>query len=117
DSFVAPSEIYGGTSNLFSTTLERFGIEVIYVDQNASEAEIAAAFKPNTKALSGDIIANPAMSVLDVEKFARIAHGQGVPLIVDSAFATPVLCKPIEYGADIVLHSASKYMDGHAVQV
>ena len=117
DSFVASSEIYGGTSNLFSTTLKRFGIEVIYVDQNASEAEIAAAFKPNTKALFGEIIANPAMSVLDVEKFARIAHGQGVPLIVDSTFATPVLCKPIEYGADIVLHSTSKYMDGHAVQV
>ena len=117
DSFVASSAIYGGTSNLFSTTLKRFGIEVIYVDQNASEAEIAAAFKPNTKALFGEIIANPAMSVLDVEKFARIAHGQGVPLIVDSTFATPVLCKPIEYGADIVLHSTSKYMDGHAVQV
>lgn len=117
DSFVASSEIYGGTSNLFSTTLKRFGIEVIYVDQNASDEEIAAAFKPNTKALFGEIIANPAMSVLDVEKFARIAHGQGVPLIVDSTFATPVLCKPIEYGADIVLHSTSKYMDGHAVQV
>ena len=117
DSFVASSEIYGGTSNLFSTTLKRFGIEVIYVDQDASEAEIAAAFKPNTKALFGEIIANPAMSVLDVEKFARIAHDQGVPLIVDSTFATPVLCKPIEYGADIVIHSTSKYLDGHAVQV
>ncbi|WP_448851272.1 O-acetylhomoserine aminocarboxypropyltransferase/cysteine synthase family protein [Corynebacterium sp. 335C] len=117
DSFVASSEIYGGTSNLFSTTLKRFGIEVIYVDQNASEEEIAAAFKPNTKALFGEIIANPAMSVLDVEKFARIAHGQGVPLIVDNTFATPVLCKPIEYGADVVIHSTSKYLDGHAVQV
>ncbi len=117
DSFVASSEIYGGTSNLFSTTLKRFGIEVIYVDQDASEAEIAAAFKPNTKALFGEIIGNPAMSVLDVEKFARIAHGQGVPLIVDSTFATPVLCKPIEWGADIVIHSTSKYLDGHAVQV
>lgn len=117
DSFVASSEIYGGTSNLFSTTLKRFGIEVIYVDQNASEEEIAAAFKPNTKALFGEIIANPAMSVLDVEKFARVAHAQGVPLIVDSTFATPVLCKPIEYGADIVIHSTSKYLDGHAVQV
>lgn len=117
DSFVASSEIYGGTSNLFSTTLARFGIEVIYVDQDASEEEIAAAFKPNTKALFGEIIANPAMSVLDVEKFARIAHGQGVPLIIDSTFATPVLCKPIEYGADVVIHSTSKYLDGHAVQV
>lgn len=117
DSFVASSEIYGGTSNLFSTTLKRFGIEVIYVDQDASEEEIAAAFKPNTKALFGEIIANPAMSVLDVEKFARIAHGQGVPLVVDSTFATPVLCKPIEWGADIVIHSTSKYLDGHAVQV
>ena len=117
DSFVASSEIYGGTSNLFSTTLKRFGIEVIYVDQDASEEEIAAAFKPNTKALFGEIIANPAMSVLDVEKFARVAHEQGVPLIVDSTFATPVLCKPIEHGADIVIHSTSKYLDGHAVQV
>lgn len=117
DSFVTSSEIYGGTSNLFATTLKRFGIEAIFVDQNASEEEIAAAFKPNTKALFGEIIANPAMSVLDVEKFARIAHSQGVPLIVDSTFATPILCKPIEYGADIVVHSTSKYMDGHAIQV
>lgn len=117
DSFVTSSEIYGGTSNLFATTLKRFGIEAIFVNQNASEEEIAAAFKPNTKALFGEIIANPAMSVLDVEKFARIAHGQGVPLIVDSTFATPILCKPIEHGADIVVHSTSKYMDGHAIQV
>lgn len=117
DSFVASSEIYGGTINLFSTTLKRFGIEVIYVDQDASPEEIAAAFKPNTKAMFGEIIANPAMSVLDVEKFARIAHDQGVPLIVDSTFATPILCKPIEHGADVVVHSASKYLDGHAVQV
>lgn len=117
DSFVTSSEIYGGTSNLFATTLKRFGIEAIFVDQNASEEEIAAAFKPNTKALFGEIIANPAMSVLDVEKFARIAHGQGVPLIVDSTFATPILCKPIEHGADIVVHSTSKYMDGHAIPV
>lgn len=117
DSFVTSSEIYGGTSNLFATTLKCFGIEAIFVNQNASEEEIAAAFKPNTKALFGEIIANPAMSVLDVEKFARIAHGQGVPLIVDSTFATPILCKPIEHGADIVVHSTSKYMDGHAIQV
>lgn len=117
DSFVASSEIYGGSSNLFSTTLKRFGIEVIYVDQDAPEEEIAAAFKPNTKALFGEILANPAMSVLDVEKFARIAHAQGVPLVVDNTFATPVLCKPIELGADIVVHSTSKYLDGHAIQV
>lgn len=117
DSFVTSSEIYGGSSNLFATTLKRFGIEAIFVDQDASEEEIAAAFKPNTKALFGEIIANPAMSVLDVEKFARIAHSQGVPLIVDNTFATPVLCKPIEFGADVVIHSTSKYLDGHAIQV
>ena len=117
DSFVASSEIYGGTLNLFHTTLKRFGIEVIYVDQNASEEEIAAAFKPNTKALFGETIGNPAMSVLDIEKFARIAHDQGVPLIIDSTFATPMLCRPIEHGADVVIHSTSKYLDGHAVQV
>lgn len=117
DSFVASSQIYGGTLNLFHTTLKRFGIEVIYVDQDASEEEIAAAFKPNTKAMFGEIIGNPAMSVLDVEKFSRIAHSKGVPLIVDSTFATPVLCRPIEHGADVVVHSTSKYMDGHAIQV
>ncbi|WP_257162265.1 O-acetylhomoserine aminocarboxypropyltransferase/cysteine synthase family protein [Corynebacterium cystitidis] len=117
DSFVSSSEIYGGTSNLFTTTLAKYGIEVIYVDQDAPEEEIRAAFKPNTKALFGETIANPAMSVLDIEKFARIAHDQGVPLIVDSTFATPVLCKPIEHGADVVIHSTSKYMDGHAVQI
>lgn len=117
DSFITSTEIYGGTANLFSVTLKRFGIEAIYVDQNASEEEIKAAFKPNTKAVFGEIIANPAMSVLDVEKFAKIAHDQGVPLIVDSTFATPVLSKPIEYGADVVIHSTSKYLDGHAVQI
>lgn len=117
DSFITSTEIYGGTANLFSVTLKRFGIEAIYVDQNAPEEEIKAAFKPNTKAVFGEIIANPAMSVLDVEKFAKIAHDQGVPLIVDSTFATPVLSKPIEYGADVVIHSTSKYLDGHAVQI
>ncbi|MFY9263275.1 MAG: O-acetylhomoserine aminocarboxypropyltransferase/cysteine synthase [Actinomycetaceae bacterium] len=117
DSFVASAELYGGTLNLFTTTFKRFGIEVIYVDQDASEEEIAAAFKPNTKLLFGETIANPTMSVLDIEKFARIAHSQGVPLVIDSTFATPVLCRPIEWGADIVIHSTTKYMDGHAIQV
>lgn len=117
DSFVSSVEIYGGTTNLFSVTLKRFGIEVIYVDPSAPEEEIAAAFKPNTKLLFGETIANPLLSVLDIEKFARVAHAAGVPLIVDSTFATPALCKPIKWGADVVIHSTSKYMDGHAVQV
>lgn len=117
DSFVSSTQIYGGSSNLFATTLKRFGIDVIFVDPDASEEEIAAAFQPNTKALFGEIIANPSMTVLDVEKFARVAHSQGVPLIVDNTFATPVLCKPIEHGADVVVHSTSKYLDGHAIQV
>lgn len=117
DSFISSSEVYGGTANLFSVTLKKLGIEVIYVDPDAPADELAAAFKDNTKALFGEMIANPSMSVLDVEKFARVAHAAGVPLIVDSTFATPVLCKPIEFGADVVIHSTSKYMDGHAVQV
>lgn len=117
DSFVSSVEIYGGTTNLFSVTLKRFGIEVIYVDPSAPEEEIAAAFKPNTKLLFGETIANPLLSVLDIEKLARVAHAAGVPLIVDSTFATPALCKPIKWGADVVIHSTSKYMDGHAVQV
>lgn len=117
DSFVSSIEIYGGTANLFSVTLKRLGIEVIYVDPSAPEEEIAAAFKPNTKLLFGETIANPLLSVLDIEKFARVAHAAGVPLIVDSTFATPALCKPIKWGADVVIHSTSKYMDGHAVQV
>ncbi|QOR47372.1 O-acetylhomoserine aminocarboxypropyltransferase/cysteine synthase [Trueperella pecoris] len=117
DSFVSSSEVYGGTVNLFSVTLKKLGIEVIYVDPDAPEEELAAAFKDNTKAMFGETIANPSMAVLDIEKFARVAHAAGVPLIVDSTFATPVLCKPIEFGADIVIHSTSKYMDGHAVQV
>lgn len=117
DSFISSSEVYGGTANLFSVTLKKLGIEVIYVDPDAPADELAAAFKDNTKALFGEMIANPSMSVLDVEKFARVAHAAGVPLIVDSTFTTPVLCKPIEFGADVVIHSTSKYMDGHAVQV
>lgn len=116
DSIVSSPEIYGGTINLFSYTLKKLGIECIYINPSDSEEEISKAFKPNTKAMFGETIANPALSVLDIEKFARIAHAHNVPLIVDNTFATPVLCRPFEYGADIVIHSTSKYMDGHAVQ-
>lgn len=117
DSFISTTEIYGGTVNLFSFTLKKLGIECIFVDKNASDEEILAAFKPNTKAVFGETIANPALAVLDIERFARLAHQNNVPLIVDNTFATPALCRPIEFGADIVIHSTSKYMDGHAVQV
>lgn len=117
DSIISTSEIYGGTINLFSHTLPRLGIECIYIDKNASDEEIMAAFRPNTKAVFGETIANPALTVFDIERFAKIAHSQKVPLIVDNTFATPILCKPFEFGADIVIHSTSKYMDGHAVQV
>ena len=116
DSFISTTEIYGGTVNLFSFTLKKLGIECIFVDQDASDEEIDRAFKPNTKLVFGETIANPALSVLDIERFANIAHKHGVPLIMDSTFATPVLCKPFEFGADIVIHSTTKYMDGHAVQ-
>ncbi|MDE5771863.1 MAG: O-acetylhomoserine aminocarboxypropyltransferase/cysteine synthase [Ruminococcus sp.] len=116
DSIISTPEIYGGTINLFSFTLKKLGIECIYIDPNASEEEISKSFKPNTKAVFGETIANPALTVLDIEKFARIAHAHNVPLIVDNTFATPILCRPIEFGADIVIHSTSKYMDGHAVQ-
>ena len=117
DSFISLSEVYGGTVNLFAVTLKKLGIECIFVDKNASDAELEAAFKENTKAVFGETIANPALSVLDIERFANFAHAHGVPMIVDNTFATPVLCKPIDFGADIVIHSTSKYMDGHAVQV
>ncbi|QEH67591.1 O-acetylhomoserine aminocarboxypropyltransferase/cysteine synthase family protein [Cellulosilyticum sp. WCF-2] len=117
DSFISTSTIYGGTINLFAATLKKQGIECIFVDQNADEETIHAAFKPNTKAVFGETLANPALCVLDIEKFAKIAHAHDVPLIIDNTFATPILCKPFEYGADIVVHSTSKYMDGHAVQV
>lgn len=116
DSFVSASTIYGGTVNLFAVTLKKFGIECIFVDADATEEEIQKAFKPNTKAVFGETLANPALSVFDIEKFAKIAHKNGVPLIVDNTFATPILCRPIEWGADIVVHSTTKYMDGHAVQ-
>lgn len=117
DSFIASSSIYGGTINLFGVTLKRMGIECIWVSCDASEEELNAAFKDNTKAVFGETIANPALTVLDIEKWAKCAHAHGVPLIVDNTFATPILCRPIEWGADIVMHSTSKYMDGHAVQV
>jgi len=116
DSFIASSSIYGGTVNLFAVTLKRFGIECIFVDSQASEEEIDKAFKENTKAVFGETLANPALTVFDIEKFANIAHKHGVPLIVDNTFATPILCRPFEWGADIVVHSTTKYMDGHAVQ-
>ncbi|MBQ2661566.1 MAG: O-acetylhomoserine aminocarboxypropyltransferase/cysteine synthase [Clostridia bacterium] len=117
DSFISTSEIYGGTVNLFAFTFKKMGIECIFVDKNATDEEISKAFKPNTKAVFGETIANPALSVLDIERFARIAHEHNVPLIVDNTFATPILCKPFDFGADIVIHSTTKYMDGHAVQV
>ena len=116
DSFISTGTIYGGTVNLFSFTLKKLGIECIWVDADASEEEIQAAFRPNTKAVFGETLANPALAVFDIEKFADIAHKNGVPLIVDNTFATPILCRPIEFGADIVIHSTTKYMDGHAVQ-
>ena len=117
DSFISLTEIYGGSVNLFFYTLKRLGIECIYIDKNASDEEINQAFKPNTKAVFGETLSNPALTVLDIERFVNIAHRHTVPLIVDNTFATPVLCKPFEYGADIIVHSASKYMDGHAVQI
>lgn len=117
DSFIAASTIYGGTINLFGVTLKKLGIECIWVDSGASEEEIQAAFKPNTKAVFGETLANPALVVFDIERFAKVAHQNGVPLIVDNTFATPYLCRPFEFGADIVVHSTTKYMDGHALQV
>lgn len=117
DSFISTATVYGGTINLFAVTFKKMGIECIFVSPDASEDEIKAAFKPNTKAVFGETIANPALTVFDIEKFAKIAHENNVPLIVDNTFPTPILCRPIEFGADIVIHSTSKYMDGHAVQV
>ncbi len=117
DSFISTTEIYGGSVNLFSYTLKRLGIECIYIDKNAPDQEIDRAFRPNTKAVFGETLANPALTVLDIERFADIAHRHKVPLIVDNTFATPILCKPLEFGADIIVHSTSKYMEGHAVQV
>ena len=117
DSFVASASIYGGTINLFSVTMKRLGIECIFVEVDATEEELMAAVKPNTKLIFGETIANPALTVIDIEMWARVAHANGIPLVIDNTFATPILCRPIEWGADIVIHSTSKYMDGHAVQV
>ena len=117
DHVVASSTIYGGTYNLFAVTMKRMGVEFTFVSPDASEEELDAAFRPNTKALFGETIANPALTVLDIEKFARVAHRHGVPLIVDNTFATPVNCRPFEWGADIVTHSTTKYMDGHGAGV
>ncbi len=117
DHFISASAIYGGTINLFAVTLKRLGIECSFVDENASDEEVEALFRPNTKAVFGETLANPALAVFDIERFARLAHRHGVPLIVDNTFATPVLCRPFDFGADIVVHSTTKYMDGHAVQV
>ena len=114
DHVVSSATIYGGTFNLFAVTMKRMGVEFTFVDPNCSEEELNAAFRPNTKAVFGETIANPALVVLDVEKFARAAHDHGVPLIVDNTFPTPVNLRPFEFGADIVTHSTTKYMDGHA---
>lgn len=117
DHFISTASIYGGTINLFAVTMKRFGIDCTFVDQELPEEEIQKMFRPNTKAVFGETIANPALSVLDIEKWAAIAHKNNVPLIVDNTFPTPYLCRPFEFGADIVVHSTSKYMDGHAVQM
>lgn len=117
DHLIASSSIYGGTYNLFGTTLKKMGIECTFVDQDLPEEELAKLFKPNTKVVFGETITNPTVSVFDIEKFARLAHSHGVPLIVDNTFATPVNCRPFEFGADIVTHSTTKYMDGHATAV
>ena len=117
DHFISSSAIYGGTFNLFSVTLKKLGIEVTFIRPNATEEEIEAAIRPNTKALFGETVSNPSLDVLDIEKFARVAHRNGMPLIIDNTFPTPINCRPFEWGADIVIHSTTKYMDGHATSV
>ena len=117
DHVVASAQIYGGTFNLLAVSLKKLGIETTFVDPDADEATIAAAIRPNTKCLFGETVANPSGCVLDIAKFAKVAHAAGVPLIVDNTFPTPVLCRPFDFGADIVTHSTTKYMDGHAAQV
>ncbi len=117
DHVVCSSSIYGGTFNLFSVTMKKMGIDFTFVSPDCTEEELQAAFKPNTKALFGETIANPALTVLDIELFARVAHKNGVPLIIDNTFATPVNCRPIEWGADIITHSTTKYIDGHGASV
>ena len=117
DHVVASAQIYGGTFNLLGVSLKKLGIETTFVNPDASADEIKKAFRPNTKCVFGETVANPSGVVLDIEKFAKLAHEFGVPLIVDNTFATPILCRPIEFGADIVMHSTTKYMDGHSSQV
>ncbi len=117
DHVVSSSAIYGGSFNLFSVTMKRMGVDFTFVSPDATQEEIQAAFRPNTKAVFGETIANPALNVLDIERFAKVAHANGVPLIIDNTFATPVNCRPFEWGADIVTHSTTKYMDGHASAV
>ena len=117
DHFVSSSTIYGGTFNLFNVTLKRMGIDCTFVSPDADDEELAKAFRPNTKLVFGETIANPALKVLDIEKFARVAHAHGVPLIIDNTFPTPVNCRPFEFGADIVIHATTKYMDGHGSAV
>lgn len=117
DHFIASSAIYGGTYNLFGVTLKKMGIECTFVDLNISEEDLEKEFRPNTKCIFGETITNPTVSIFDFEKWARVAHKMGVPLIVDNTFATPINCRPFEHGADIVTHSTTKYMDGHGIQV
>lgn len=117
DHFVAASTIYGGTVNLFSVTLKKLGIEVTYVDPCASDEEIEAAIQPNTRLVFGETVANPALTIFDIERFAAVAHANGIPLVVDNTFPTAVLCRPLDFGADIVVYSTSKYLDGHAVSL
>ena len=117
DHFISSSAIYGGTFNLFSVTLKKLGIEVTFINPDATEEEIETAIRPNTKALFGETVSNPSLDVLDIEKFARVAHRNGMPLIIDNTFPTPINCRPFEWGADIVIHSTTKYMDGHATSV
>ena len=114
DHFISAATIYGGTFNLFNVTMRKIGIDVTFVDPNCSEEELQAAFKPNTKAVFGETIANPSLDIFDIEKFAKVAHANGVPLIIDNTFPTPINCRPFEFGADIVTHSTTKYMEGHA---
>lgn len=117
DHFISSSTIYGGTFNLFAVTFKKLGIDVTFVDPSSSLEELQKEIKPNTKAVFGETISNPTINVLDIEKFVKLAHDNNIPFIIDNTFATPILCRPIEYGADIVIHSTTKYMDGHAVQV
>ncbi len=117
DRILSTSAIYGGTVNLFAVTLKKFGIEVDFIDVDSSEEEIKSKIKPNTKAIFAETLTNPSLQVLDIEKYAKVAHNNRIPLIVDNTFPTPILCKPINFGADIVIHSTTKYMDGHALQV